>query len=106
MEPETDSNGIWGLIKAATNKKYLSIGNDLVCDPESDNGCDDEKGDIRLENNNDDDKYKKLWRRVGDQFVSKLGSTYIPLKLSSVHQYNYPVLMIQYISYYSQKIFN
>ena len=60
LEPETDSNGIWGHIKAMANKKYLVIGNEG-------------QGEIILVDNIGYAD-KSLWRRVGDQFVSKLGS--------------------------------
>merc|ERR1711874_489697 len=67
LEPDTDSNAIWGHIKAVTNRKYLSIENEFVCDPESKNGCADEKANIKLVDDNywigrnKKKTYKKLW---------------------------------------------
>ena len=91
MEPENNADGIWGHIKTVTNKKYLAIGNDFECEPESDNRCGDEKVDIRVV---DDSTwlgrwpapiYKKLWRRVGNQLLNKFGSKYI---ITSVWKYD------------------
>ena len=87
MEPETNANGIWGHIRAVTNNKYLAIGNILDCEHDVDNGCEDEIADIRLVTDStwlgwySAPIYKKLWRRVGDQLVSKLGSMYLVLGL-------------------------
>ena len=75
MKPETNVNGIWGHIRAVTNNKYLAIGNILECEHDVDNGCEDEKADIKLVGSLFRPIPKKLWRRVGDQLVSKLGRT-------------------------------
>ena len=77
MEPEKNVDGIWGYIRAVRNKKYLALGDNFICDPESNNGCEDEKVDVKLINNGK--QIKKLWRRIGDQFVSKFGSKFFTI---------------------------